>query len=33
MVHPSDVSRYVKPPNDDEGLWRQAQKNNPDSSW
>jgi len=32
MVHPSDVSRYVKPPNDDEGLWRQAQKNNPDSS-
>jgi len=32
IVHPSDVSRYVKPPNDDEGLWRQAQKNNPDSS-
>lgn len=32
MVHPSEVSRYVKPPNDDEGLWRQAQKNNPDSS-
>jgi nuclear pore complex protein Nup54 len=32
MVHPSEVNRYVKPPNDDEGLWRQAQKNNPDSS-
>jgi len=32
MVHPSEVSRYVKPPNDDEGLWRQAQKNNPDST-
>jgi len=32
MVHPSEVGRYVKPPNDDEGLWRQAQKNNPDSS-
>ncbi|KAI9189060.1 hypothetical protein H9P43_000487 [Blastocladiella emersonii ATCC 22665] len=30
LVHPSEVKKYTKGPNDDEKLWEHAVKNNPD---
>ncbi|RKP24616.1 hypothetical protein SYNPS1DRAFT_4475, partial [Syncephalis pseudoplumigaleata] len=32
LVHPSEVHLYQCPPNQNETLWRQAQRDNPDPS-
>ncbi|KAJ3380573.1 hypothetical protein HDU92_005887 [Lobulomyces angularis] len=32
QVNPNDVNAYQKPPNEDEGLWQQAVRDNPDST-
>ncbi|KAJ3217642.1 hypothetical protein HK099_005387 [Clydaea vesicula] len=32
LVNPNDVNAYQKPPNEDEGLWQQAVRDNPDST-
>ncbi|KAH8547657.1 nucleoporin complex subunit 54-domain-containing protein [Umbelopsis sp. PMI_123] len=32
IVHPSEVQRFTKPPNEDDKAWEMAMKNNPDPS-
>jgi len=33
MVHPSEVQYYARPAPQDEALWQQAQRDNPDPTW
>jgi nuclear pore complex protein Nup54 len=33
IVHPSEVQRFTKPPNEDDKAWEMAMKNNPDPTW